>query len=110
MFAARHEQRDALARMRGSQLPRHLELLADLREPLLERRACAREVVEVNLHSQEKAAALGIGRVLVGLDDVRACLGQAGGHRRDDPVPVGACDEQPRDVVRCHGFDGLSAL
>ena len=50
---------------------------------------------EVELHPHEELAALGVGRVLVGGDDVRAGIGEEARDGGDDAVPVGAGDEQP---------------
>ena len=51
-------------------------------------------LLEVELHPHEELAALGVGRVLVGADDVRAGVGEEARDRGDDAVPVGAGDQQ----------------
>ena len=51
-------------------------------------------LLEVELHAHEELAALGVGRVLVGADDVRAGVGEEARDGGDDAVPVGAGDEQ----------------
>ncbi len=73
--------------------PLHVEALADL---LRERAAQRVEVAagEVELHAHEELATLGVGRVLVGADDVRSGVGEEAGDRGDDAVAVVAGDQQ----------------
>ncbi len=99
MVAARDEQRDPLRLGGIADAPAHPEACRDLlAEAALEQLARAVEALEVELHPQEEAPALGIGRVLVGGDDVRAELAEQAGDRRDDAVPVRAGDEQARVI------------
>src|SRR5262249_33225899 len=49
---------------------------------------------EEELRAQEEPSSGGIGGVLMGGDDVGAALEQKAGHRRDDPGPVGAGDQE----------------
>ncbi len=87
----------------GVEAPPEVELAGDLRKPGLEGRALALEVREVELHAQEEAAALGIGRVLIGANDVRTGFGETGGERRDDPLAVAARDDEAGEIgVRGH--------
>jgi hypothetical protein len=81
------------AAVRRQSIADRLRTLLD--ERALELRAPVVEPLEVELHPHEEAAALAIGRVLGGGEDVRAALGEEPGDRRDDPVPVGARHEQP---------------
>jgi hypothetical protein len=99
----RDEERDPLVRGGEAKLQLHLELGRDRRQPGLEQLALARELSEMELHPQEEAPTLGIGRMLVGVDDVCTGFGEAGRERRDDPVPVRARDDQARDVGVLHG-------
>jgi hypothetical protein len=89
---ARDEHRDALGAPRVVQAPLHREGLGHrvregLREVLAER-------VGGEGHAHEERAALGIGRVLVGGDDVGVARGQEARDRRDDAVAVRAGDQQ----------------
>ena len=59
---------------------------------------------EGELHPHEELAALGVGRVLVGADDVRAGVGEEAGDGGDDAVAVGAGDEQAAVHASCGGY------
>ena len=87
------QDRHPLRPARVGEAVAHVQPLGDL---LLEGAAERAEVAlgEVELHAHEELAALGIGRVLVGADDVRARVREEPRDRGDDPVPVGAGDEQ----------------
>ena len=91
---AADQDRHPLRRVGVGQPPVHVEPVADLlRERAAERVEVA--LLERELHPHEELAALGVGRVLVGADDVRAGVGEEAGDGRDDAVAVGAGDEQP---------------
>ena len=61
-------------------------------------------MLEVELHPHEELAALGVGRVLVGADDVRARVGEEAGDGGDDAVAVGAGDEQAAVHAKRGGY------
>ena len=63
-------------------------------------------VLERELHPHEELAALGVGRVLVGGDDVRAGAGEEARDRGDDAVAVGAGDEQAAVHAQRGGYFG----
>src|SRR5204863_5319260 len=86
--------RHALALRRVAHTPRHAQAAGHVREPALELVAVVVDPLEVELHPHEELAALGVGRVLVRLEDVRALLLQEAGYRGHDSGPVGAGEEQ----------------
>ena len=91
---ARDEHADALGAPRVVQAPLHHKAVGHRvrerpREVLAER-------LDGEGHAHEERAALRIGGVLIGGDDVGVAGGEEPRDRRDDAVPVGAGDEQPR--------------
>ena len=88
-----HQHGHALRRVAVGEPPAHVELRRHL---LLERASERGEIalLEVELHAHEELAALGVGRVLVGADDVRSGGGEEARDRGDDAVPVVAGDQQ----------------
>src|SRR5207302_5012715 len=64
------------------------------------------DVRALELDPHEEAAALGVGRVLIRLDDVGARLGEAARHGGDDAALIGTGDDQAGD--RRHGDRGHS--
>ena len=101
VVVARGEERHALALARVGEAPVHRERPADVarRTRARARRGARARLVEPELHAHEERAALGVGRVLVGAEDVGVALGEEARDRGDDPVPVGARDEQAGDVL-----------
>jgi hypothetical protein len=73
-------------------------LLGELR---LERVGRLLQPVELELQPHEELAAVGVGGVLVGLEDVAAAVAQERRDLGDDPRPVRAGDEQPPDASHC---------
>ena len=113
VVAADHD-RHALGHAGVGERPLHAETAADLRgEASLDLLARRRQARAMKDHPQEEHAALGIGRVLAGLDDVRAELVQEARHGGDDPGPVGAGHQQPAHVRGAagsrHGCDSTFA-
>jgi hypothetical protein len=99
VVVARDEDHDALAAARVVHPPLHPERLADLEpERVLELRTALLEPVEVELGAHEEHPALGVGRVLVGAEDVRVTVREEAGDGGDDPMPVGARDEDAGNV------------
>ena len=95
---ARDQHRDALGAPGVVQAPLHREALGHLarerpREVLAER-------VDGEGHAHEEGAALGIGRVLVGGDDVRVARGQEPRDRRDDAGRSGQAMSSRASIVR----------
>ncbi len=98
---ARDEDRHALGRLRVDDPPLHAHRRAHLGgERVGERGTAPGEAREVELHAQEEAPALVVGRILVGLRDVGALLEQEPRHRRDDPGAVAAHRDQAPHVGR----------
>ena len=90
MVVARSEHRRPLPLVGVREAPVHLERLRGLSgKGTLELRPPLVQPLEPELHAHEEGAALGIGRVLVGAEDVRVGLGQEAGDGGHDPVPVG---------------------
>src|SRR5207249_6556019 len=97
---ARDKQRRALTFARVREAPSHPEWPADpfgegafeLLPPILQR-------FEPELHSHEEVPALGVGRMLVGAEDVGVALEEEAGDCRDNPVPVGTPNDEPSDVL-----------
>jgi hypothetical protein len=97
------QQRHALRPRGVVEAPFHREALSDLRveaaPQLVER---SRQAAHVEDLTQEEGAALGVGRVLVGLVDVGALRVQEARHGGDDAGAVGAAHHQTRGVLGCH--------
>lgn len=90
MVVTRGEQRYALAFARVRETPIHSKRTADpLGEGMFERLTTIGQSLEPKLHPHEEGSALGIGRVLVGAENVGVALVQEGGNRGDNPVAVG---------------------
>ena len=103
---ARDEDRDALAIGRVGDRPLHRERLGDLRrERPLQLGAAEVEPVEVERHAHEERPAGRVGRVLVGVEDVRAVLEQEARDGRDDARPVG---QEISSRATCGGASGAS--
>jgi hypothetical protein len=90
---ARDEHGHPLGPVGVGQPPAHGEALAHVAAERLRQRVQL-AAPERELHAHEELAALGIGRVLVGADDVGAGRGEEAGDRRDDAVPIWAGDQQ----------------
>ena len=96
---ARGHQRDAPALVRVGDPPVHREARRELAERGLEARPPGFETGEVERRAHEEGAVLGVGRVLVVGDDVRALLEQERRDRSNDARTVGARDQQPGGVL-----------
>ncbi len=90
MLVAGNEQCRPLTLVRVGDAPVRRERPGDLLcEGALELLAPILQPLDPELHAHEEGAALGIGRVLVGAEDVRVALEEKPGDGRDDPVTVG---------------------
>ena len=96
---ARDHDRDALGRLGVGHPPLHAQWVADRRgERGRQLGPALPQARQVELHAQEEAPGVVVGRVLVGLRDVRALLEEEARHRRDDPRPVRADGDQTPHV------------
>ena len=102
VLAPRNENRDAFAFAREDEPRVHREPLDDRGQLRTHPFSIAIESGEMELHSQEERSAFGIGRVLVGADDVRAEYGQLTGECGDDPLPVSTRDDEACSVGLKH--------
>ena len=100
MVVARGKHRGALRLVRVGEPPAHSQRLGHLiGKRVLESGSPLLQAFQSELHPHEKGAALGVGRVLVGAEDVGVVLGEEARYRGHDPVPVGTRDEQPRRLL-----------
>jgi hypothetical protein len=108
VVVARDHHRHALRASRVVEAPRHVERAPDLiGELALELVQGGRQAAGVEHHSQEERAALGVGRVLVGLGDVGPALEEESRHRGDDAGAVLAPHQQAPGI---HVLRGLRHL
>lgn len=103
VIVLRDEDRDALAAGHVVQRPLHAEALGDGRDVGFECRARRCQTVEVDDRALEEATALGVGRVLIERDDVRAVMSEHAGDGGDDAGLVVAGDEQAGGIGLRHG-------
>ena len=101
VILARGHQRDPLSLVRVRDPPVHLKARGELAERSLEPVAVVLglERRQPERHPHEEHPVLGMGRVLVGGDDVGAALEQEARDGGDDPGAVRARDQQSRGVV-----------
>ncbi len=108
VLLTRDQHGDATRLVRIGEPPIHAERLGDVRhEAPLE--IVARAAFQTERHPHVERPALGLGRVLVRLDDVRPLLEQEARNSCDDARAVGARDEQVGGAAGAHrkssGYD-----